>query len=251
MALIDFDAVDLVYPVRENRGLTLKDLVVTGLLRRPSPRRWKSVRALQGVSFRAGDGERLGVIGRNGASKTTLLRAIGGIYPVQAGRRRVEGSIGALFDIGLGFEPAATGRENIRHRGYLQGETPHTVRAKMRQIAEFTELGEALDLPLNCYSAGMVLRLGFSIATAARPEILLVDEVFATGDLAFQAKAQARMQELAQQARIVVMVGHNLEFLQEFCTRILWLHQGRIRADGPPHEVVAQYRAEAAAPAGV
>jgi ABC-type polysaccharide/polyol phosphate transport system ATPase subunit len=246
MALIHFANVDLVYPVRENRGLTLKDLVLSGILRRPSARRWKSVQALRRVNFRVDDGERVGIIGHNGASKSTLLRTIAGVYPVQNGRRHVEGSIGSLFDLGLGFEPAATGRDNIRYRGYMQGDTPRTIEARVRQVAEFAELGDALDLPLSCYSSGMIMRLGFSIAASFEPEILLVDEVFATGDLIFRARAEARMQELREGARIVVMVGHNLDMMREFCTRILWLHRGSVRADGAPREVVARYREESA-----
>jgi ABC-type polysaccharide/polyol phosphate transport system ATPase subunit len=245
MALIDFEGVDLVYPVRENRGLTLKDLLLKGVFRRrQSAPRWKSIHALKEVTFRIGDGERVGIIGRNGAGKSTLLRSIGGVFPVHKGRRQVDGNICALFDIGLGFEPLASGWENIRFRGYLQGETPRSIQAKVADIAEFTELGQFLDLPLNCYSTGMVMRLAFAIATSGHPEILLVDEVFAAGDLSFQQKAQARMREFMGRARIVVMVGHNLDFLQQFSTRMLWLDQGCIRADGPPNEVVAQYRDE-------
>ncbi len=242
MASIDFQGVDLVYPIRENRGLTLKDLILKGLFLKTKERRWRSVQALKNISFHVGDGERLGIIGRNGAGKSTLLRVIAGIYPVRTGTRVVEGGICSLFDIALGFEYHATGWDNIRYRGYLQGETPRTISAKMKDIAEFTELGDFLDLPLNCYSTGMIMRLAFSIATSAHPEILLIDEIFSTGDLVFQAKAEARMREFMGRARIVVMVGHNLEWLQEFCTRVIWLQQGSIRAEGPPREIIQQYR---------
>jgi len=244
MALIDFDNVDLVYPVRENRGLTLKDLVLKGLFRKENAKRWTAVEALKQVSFRIGDGERVGIIGRNGAGKSTLLRAIGGVFPVHTGRRIVDGTICSLFDIGLGFEFTASGWDNIRFRGYLQGETPRSIAAKMKEIADFTELGEFLNLPLQCYSTGMIMRLAFAIATSGHPEVLLVDEVFGTGDLGFQQKAEARMKEFMGRARIVVMVGHNLDFLQEFSTRMLWLHQGHMCADGAPREVVARYRDE-------
>lgn len=248
MALIDFDKVDLVYPVRENRGITLKDLIVKSLLRKKGAARWSSVQALKGVSFTIGDGERVGIIGRNGAGKSTLLRAVAGVFPVYVGRRGVEGSICSLLDIGLGFEYSASGWDNIRFRGYLQGETPASIGAKLESIAAFTELGEFLNLPLHCYSTGMVMRLAFAIATCGHPEILLVDEVFATGDLGFQQKAQARMLEFMDRARIVVMVGHNLDFLEAFSTRVLWLDHGQIRADGPPRDIIAQYRSEANAP---
>jgi ABC-type polysaccharide/polyol phosphate transport system ATPase subunit len=197
---------------------------------------------LHGISFRITDGERIGIIGNNGAGKSTLLRTMGGIYPVSQGQRRVEGACCSLFDIGVGFEPAATGWENIRYRSYLQGETPRGIKEKMQSIAEFTELGEFLDLPVNCYSAGMNTRLAFAIATSSAPEILLVDEVFSAGDLTFQKKAEARMRDFMNRAKIVIMVGHNLAFMEQFCTRVFWLDRGRMMMDGPARQVVAAYQ---------
>jgi ABC-type polysaccharide/polyol phosphate transport system ATPase subunit len=244
MVLIEFENVDLIYPVRENRGITLRDLIVKGLFRRKGPPRWTEVHALKGVTFQVQDGERIGIIGHNGAGKSTLLRAIGGIYPVRSGVRRVTGELCSLFDIAIGFEPSATGWDNIRFRGYLQGETPRSLRGKINEIAAFTELGDFLNLPLHCYSAGMIMRLAFAIATSGNPEILLVDEVFAVGDLHFQTKAEQRIKEFMGRARAVVMVGHALDFLQSFCTRVLWLDKGRLRADGAPREIIAHYRSE-------
>jgi ABC-type polysaccharide/polyol phosphate transport system ATPase subunit len=244
MALIEFENVDLIYPVRENRGITLRDLILKGLFRRQGRPRWKEVHALKDITFLVHDGERIGIIGHNGAGKSTLLRAIGGIYPIRSGIRRVTGELCSLFDIAIGFEPAATGWDNIRFRGYLQGETPKTLGRKIHEIAAFTELGDFLNLPLHCYSAGMIMRLAFAIATSGNPEILLVDEVFAVGDLHFQHKAEQRIKEFMGRARAVVMVGHALDFLQAFCTRVLWLEQGRLRADGAPAAIIAQYRSE-------
>jgi ABC-type polysaccharide/polyol phosphate transport system ATPase subunit len=240
MAFIQFERVDLQYPLRGPR-ITLKEYVVRGLFRTGKRAAKPMIHALRDMSFQIGDGERVGIIGRNGAGKSTLLRTVGGIYPVARGRRIVQGSVCALFDIALGFEPEATGRQNVYYRSYLQGETPETIEAKLPDIAEFCELGEFLDLPLRCYSHGMIMRLAFAIATSSAPEILLIDEVFGTGDLAFRKKAQERIKEFMHRAKIVIMVGHHLEFLQEFCQRVLWLDKGALRADGPAKDVIAEY----------
>jgi ABC-type polysaccharide/polyol phosphate transport system ATPase subunit len=240
MAFIQFEKVNLEYPVRENQRVTLKEFVLHGLFRKKKTA-IRSIKALNDLTFQVRDGERVGVIGLNGAGKSTLLRTIGGIYPIRSGCRLVDGSICSLFDIAVGFESDATGRQNIFFRSYLQGETPKGVRAKLKEIEEFTELGDFLHLPIRCLSTGMVMRLAFVIATSRHPEILLIDEVFATGDLVFQKKAEARMRDLLHKARIVVMVGHNLPFLQEFCTKVIWMHQGRIHAIGTTEEIIQAY----------
>ncbi len=244
MVLVEFDNVGLIYPVRENRGILLRDLVLKGLFRRKRQKRWTEVHALKGITFQVRDGERIGIIGHNGAGKSTLLRAIAGVYPISSGRRRVDGAVCSLFNIRLGFDEEATGWENIRLRGYLQGETPRSIKAKMHDIAEFTELGDFLHLPLHCMSTGMITRLAFAIATSGHPEILVIDEVFATGDLTFKRKAEQRMQDFIERARVVIMVGHDLDFLSTFSTRMLWLDKGELRSQGPPAEIVAQYRCD-------
>jgi ABC-type polysaccharide/polyol phosphate transport system ATPase subunit len=244
MAHVLFENADLEYPLRDVR-VTLKEYLVRGLFRRGQLPPRKVIRALKGLTLRIDEGERVGIIGFNGAGKSTLLRTIGGIYPIARGKRVVEGSICALFDIALGFEMDATGWQNIYYRSYLQGETPATVKAKLRDIADFSELGEFLDLPLRCYSHGMVMRLAFSIATSSQPEILLIDEVFGTGDIVFQEKAEARMKEFMHKAKIVITVAHNLEFVRRFCQRALWLYEGSLRADGPAGPVCDEYCREA------
>ena len=191
MAHIAMDRVCLTFRVRQHQRVTFKEYVVKRLFRR-TVNPYVRVKALQDFNLEVKSGERLGVIGHNGAGKSTLLKVLAGIYPPTSGTLQVEGAISSLFDISLGFEQDATGWENICFRGYLQGETPHTIRDKIQPIADFSELGDFLNTPVRYYSAGMRLRLAFSIATAIEPEILLVDEVLSVGDMAFMEKAAMR-----------------------------------------------------------
>lgn len=240
MARIELDKANLVFNVRKTRGLSLKEFVVRGLFRKKvNPR--MQVHALREIDLKVEEGERLGIVGHNGAGKSTILKLLAGIYPATSGRRLVEGRISSLFEIALGFEGDATGWENIHYRSYLQGETPKSVRTKIDSIAEFSELGDFLNMPVRYYSAGMSVRLAFSIATAIEPEILLIDEVLSVGDLAFQEKARRRMIEMMSKAKILVMVSHDLSSIAKLCQRAIWMDHGAIRATGPAATLVAQY----------
>jgi ABC-type polysaccharide/polyol phosphate transport system ATPase subunit len=200
------------------------------------------VRALQDVHLRIHQGDRVGIIGHNGAGKSTLLKVLAGVYPPSAGRRVVEGRISSLFDISLGFEAEATGWENIAYRSYLQGETARSVRGKRDAIAAFSELGDDfLNMPVRYYSAGMMVRLAFSIATAVEPEVLLIDEVLSVGDMSFQDKARKRMREMMSLAKLAVIVSHDLNSLGQLCDRGIWLDHGRVRAEGPIDDVIDAY----------
>jgi ABC-type polysaccharide/polyol phosphate transport system ATPase subunit len=241
MPRIDLENVSLTFRVRPHGRTTLKEYLIRQIRRSAAPK--MKVRALQGVDLHVGDGERLGIIGHNGAGKSTLLRLIAGIYPPTRGRRLVQGRISSLFEIALGFEMDASGWENISFRSYLQGETPWSIRNKLQPIAEFTELGSFLDMPVRYYSAGMMVRLAFSIATAMEPEILLIDEVLSVGDLAFQEKARRRMQDMMAKARLMVLVSHDLKSLASLCTRAVWMDHGKVRQLGPVEEVVTAYTA--------
>jgi lipopolysaccharide transport system ATP-binding protein len=249
MASIELTNASLTFHLRKATRLSLKEFLINGMFltsRNPIIR----VPALVDVTLSAKDGDRIGVIGHNGAGKSTLLKLLAGVYPTTAGTRTVTGKICSLFDITLGFEPDATGRENIRYRAYLQGETPRTLKAKQQEIEEFSELGDFLDTPVRYYSAGMNVRLAFSIATATDPEVLLIDEVLSVGDLAFQLKAAKRMKQLMATARLMVMVSHDLDSIESMCNRVLWMEHGRVRMAGPASQVVRAYRESVMPPPG-
>jgi ABC-type polysaccharide/polyol phosphate transport system ATPase subunit len=241
MSHIVLEDIHLTFTLRNRGAASLKNWVLNRLWGRPEPS-LPPVHALRGVSFTVGDGERLGIIGHNGAGKSSLLRLLAGVYEPTSGKRLVRGKIGSLFELSLGFEPDATGRENIRYRGYLQRETPRSLERKIADIEEFSELGEALDRPIRYYSSGMLVRLAFSIATAIEPDVLLVDEVLAAGDLRFQQKAIQRMRDLMGRARAIVVVSHELQVLPRLCERVLWLDHGQIRQIGDAEPTIATYR---------
>jgi ABC-type polysaccharide/polyol phosphate transport system ATPase subunit len=241
MSLIELNDLGLIFHVRRYGRISLKEYLVNGLFRKPRENHF-AIHALEGINLRIAEGDRLGILGHNGAGKSTLLKVLAGIYPPTSGRRQVRGHISSLFDITLGFEPDATGWENVKYRGYLQGETPTTIGEKLSKIAEFSELGRFLDMPVRYYSTGMMVRLAFSIATAIEPEILLIDEVLSAGDIAFQAKARERMRGLISSARAVIMVSHDLTSLGLLCDRLLWLDHGRVLMEGPAGDVIAAYQ---------
>ncbi len=246
MARIELNQVSLTFQVRKHGRITLKEFLVRQMFRR-SVNPFMNIEALQKVDLSIQAGERVGILGHNGAGKSTLLKLLAGIYPPSQGDRLVEGRISSLFDIALGFEMDASGYENIFYRGYLQGETPRTVRTKLQSIAEFSELGDFLNMPVRYYSAGMMVRLAFSIATAIEPEILLVDEVLSVGDMAFQHKARQRMYDMMKKAELIVLVSHDLQSLATLCERGIWMDHGQIRKAGPIKDVIAAYTESVAA----
>jgi lipopolysaccharide transport system ATP-binding protein len=206
------------------------------------------VHALRGISLDLRPGDRLGIIGQNGAGKTTLLKVMSGIYCPTGGSVSTRGRISPLFEMATGFEADSSGWDNIVSRGLLLGMTMSEIREKTAEIAEFSELGDFLSLPVRCYSSGMYIRLAFSISTAIEPDILLLDEVIASGDLSFFAKARRRMMELVERSAILVLVTHALDVAQEMCNRAIWLRDGLITADGEPAQVIAAYRNSQAVP---
>jgi lipopolysaccharide transport system ATP-binding protein len=228
------------FPLYHHNARSLKKRLFAGATRRVKQDSESRVvvAALSDLNFTIGKGERVALVGSNGAGKTTLLRAIAGIYEPVAGRLLVEGEIGSLIDPGAGMNPLLTGRENIVLRGLYRGLTERDGRAMADEIAEFSGLGEFIDLPIRGYSAGMNVRLSFAMATAIAPEILLMDEWFLAGDANFMAKAEDRLTRLVTGADILIIATHSMDIVRKWCTRAIKLDAGRIVADGPLDEVL-------------
>ena len=201
------------------------------------------VKAIDGLSLTLESGDRLGLIGHNGAGKSTLLRVLAGIYPPTAGTVAVQGKTVPLLDIALGMDDQSTGRQNIRLRGLLLGMSDAEIRRKTDDIADFTELGDYLDLPLRTYSSGMRVRLAFAISTAVDAEILLLDEVLGVGDASFQEKANKRLTELHARAEIVVLAIHSSDVIRKTCNKALWMDRGKVRLCGGVGDVLDAYDA--------
>lgn len=199
------------------------------------------VQALKDISMTFGAGDRVGLVGPNGAGKSTLLRAIAGIYEPNEGAVHVDGSVIPLLDIGLGFDSDLTGRENIRLRGMYLGLRPSAIERLAPEIAEFTELGDYLDLPVRTYSSGMHMRLSLGVATAVHPDVLLMDEWVMAGDANFLDKARARMAQFVEKARILVLASHSEEIIREWCNKAVLLKAGHVEAVGGVDEIFKEY----------
>jgi ABC-type polysaccharide/polyol phosphate transport system ATPase subunit len=205
-----------------------------------------TVRALSGITLDVKHGDRLAIIGSNGAGKSTLLKVLAGIYAPTGGRMYASGRVSALLTASIGLNPDATGRENIIIRGMYMDVHPRNMRARVDEISEFTELGSFIDMPMRTYSAGMMVRLCFAVATSLRPEILLMDEWLAAGDAAFLHKARHRMEDFLSGPSILVLASHSHSLIKEWCNRAILLDQGRIVAAGRVEEVLTVYESGSA-----
>jgi ABC-type polysaccharide/polyol phosphate transport system ATPase subunit len=223
-----------VYP-RESRAL--KDLVVAR-----GRTRGTDVWALRDVSFAVDPGSAIGLVGRNGSGKTTLLRLLSGIVKPTSGRVAVGGRIGSLLELGAGFHPDLTGRENVYLNGSIHGLRRAAIREKLDEIVSFAGLEDFIDLPVRTYSSGMYMRLGFAIASHIEADVLLLDEVFAVGDEAFQRKCFGKIFEFKQRGGTIVFVSHDAGAVERLCDRAVLLSDGRVAFDGPTHEAVIAYR---------
>lgn len=233
--------VDLYYPSTLYNALTLKQEIFARLKFEKRKENLEDVHALKNFNLEINEGERVGIIGHNGAGKSTLLRALAGVYPIKNGSIETFGEIRSMFDLTLGFDMDSTGRDNIMNRGLMLGGTPQEVREKEQEIIDFSELGEFIDYPIKAYSSGMLVRLAFSISTAVKGEILLVDEVLSAGDANFQKKARERMLNVMDSAKILVLVLHDMSSIKDICNRVVLLNKGAIVADGKPDEIIEIY----------
>ena len=200
-----------------------------------------SLWALQDLNFEVAPGEVLGIVGRNGAGKSTLLKVLSRITQPTTGRAELFGRVASLLEVGTGFHPELTGRENIYLNGAVLGMKRVEIDRKFDQIVEFSELEKFLDTPVKRYSSGMYMRLAFAVASHLEPEILVIDEVLAVGDAQFQKKCLGKMSNVATQGRTVLFVSHNMIAVQSLCQRAIWLDQGQVIKEGPASEVVAEY----------
>ena len=226
----------------QDRPWTLQEVFQRGFRRiTPVERFW----ALRDVSFRVGPGRMIGIVGGNGAGKSTLLRLIGGVGRPDEGSVRVRGRLDALLDLGAGFHPDLTGRENVFISGVINGMTRSEVAKQFDAIVAFSELEDFIDSPLRTYSSGMQMRLAFAVATHTHPKVLLIDEVLAVGDLNFQRKCLDRIAQFKAEGCTIVLVSHDTGLVAKLCDEALWLHAGRVAAHGDAEAVVSRYVADA------
>ncbi len=236
--MIEVNDVTMRFRMNKDRIMSLKEFVTTALRGKLE---YNEFTALSHVSFSVKRGETLGLIGRNGAGKSTMLKAISGILKPTEGSIVTRGNIVPMLELGSGFDFDLTGRENIFLNGAILGYNEEYLKKKYKEILEFSELGQFIEMPIRNYSSGMLARLAFSVAAMVQPEILIVDEILSVGDAEFQAKSRARMMELMGGGTTVLFVSHSLEQIQEMCSRVIWLEQGCIRMEGKTEEVCEAY----------
>ena len=240
-SIIKVDHVSMRFRMDANRTTSLKEWMVTLL---KGKRNIQEFRALDNVSFDVKRGEIFGVIGRNGAGKSTILKVVSGIYKPTDGKVVTAGRIAPMLELGSGFDPELSGHDNIFLNGAILGFSEEFLKSKYDEIVAFSELGDFIYQPIKTYSSGMMMRLAFSVATIIEPEILIVDEILAVGDANFQQKSHARMMELMAGGTTVLFVSHSLEQIREMCSRVVWLDHGTVKMIGSTNEVCDAYALE-------
>ena len=202
----------------------------------------RTINAIDGINIDIHYGSVIGVIGSNGAGKSSLMRVISGIVPPTKGRVEIYGSVSTLLALGVGFNPEMTGRDNVYLGGLAAGMSREEIYQSFEAIADFSELGEAIDAPMRTYSSGMYARLAFSVAAVVEPDILIIDEALSTGDAKFKEKSLNRIKELRSEDRALILVSHALATIEDICNEVIWLNKGTLMARGNPAEVITSYR---------
>lgn len=242
MSSIRVENLSIKFRVYRDRSPSFKDSMAN-LFKRNAREAYSDFWAVKDVSFEIKAGDRLGIVGHNGAGKSTLLKTLCRIYELFDGKISVDGRIAPLLEIGAGFHPEFTGRENIYLNGSILGYSKQQLKEIEPEVIAFAELEEFIDTQVKYYSTGMYMRLAFSLATAMHPDILVLDEIFAGGDAAFMAKATARMHDMIDKANIMIMVSHDHLLVKSLCNRVIWLDHGKLVADGAPDDIVERYLA--------
>lgn len=244
MVSIDLQEVCVDFPVYTQHARSLRHhlmQVATGGRLSADSHGYVTVRALDQITLSLKEGDRVGLIGHNGAGKSTMLRLLGRIYEPTSGSAKIQGEISSLMDVSLGIDADATGRENIYIRATLLGIPRATIKHLIDEVITFSELGDFIDMPLRTYSTGMHMRLTFAVSTMLQPEILLMDEWLSVGDESFKHKAEARLMALVQKSNIMVIASHSHALIQRTCNRAVWLEHGKIHMDGDVHAVTKAY----------
>ena len=236
--MIKAENVSICYRMSQDKIQSIKEYLVALLKRKI---KHNDFYALSDVSFEVKKGEVVGLVGNNGAGKSTMLKVISGILRPTNGKVTVNGSIVPMLELGSGFDFDLTGRENIFLNGAILGYSEAFLRSKYDEIIEFSELGQFIDIPVRNYSSGMIMRLAFSIASVVDPDILILDEIMAVGDAAFQEKSYARMMELMGHGTTVLLVSHNIDQIRKLCDRVIWLDHGKVLAIGETQEICDRY----------
>ena len=237
--MIEVKNVSMKFRMSDEPINSLKEIFTTAL---SGKLKYNEFLALDDVSFDLEKGKTLGLIGRNGAGKSTTLKLISGILKPTTGNIIVRGNIVPMLELGAGFDLELTGRENIYLNGAILGYSKEYLESKFNEIVEFAEIGEFIDMPIRNYSSGMMARLAFSIASVVQPEILIVDEILAVGDVAFQEKSYNRMKELMSGGATVLFVSHDLDKIEEMCDQVIWLDKGKVVMNGKTRKVCEAYR---------
>ena len=243
MSKIHVEDLSIKFRIYHDRSPSLKDKFAN-IFKRGGLASFSEFWAVKKVSFDIKAGDRVGIVGHNGAGKSTLLKAICRVYESSEGSVSVSGRIAPLLEIGAGFHPEFTGRENIYLNGSILGYSKQQLKAIESEVIAFAELEEFIDTPVKYYSTGMYMRLAFSLSTAMHPDILVLDEIFAGGDAIFMSKAMARMSALIDRANIMIMVSHDHLLIKSLCNRVLWLDHGKLIADGEPDDIINRYLAK-------